>query len=147
LLLRDQIRKKPVRPRHARRQLPEKADASVDEPAFAVVAGDQRAVQRIFAGIVPGDRRGVAGIAFAREVEAAFLHPALEVGGGDLLRRVQRRGLGPEEGGLGSLHWHACACELDRVWAEGLRVEWVVGGAAEEARRGIVLLLQGGARF
>ena len=43
----------------SRWQLPEEADARVDEAPLAMVAGDEAAGERLFAGIVPRDERCV----------------------------------------------------------------------------------------
>ncbi len=66
---REQVREEAVGAEHAGRQLAEEADPCVHEAALAMVAGDERAVQRLFTGVVPGDRRDIVRVQFAAEVE------------------------------------------------------------------------------
>src|SRR5690606_4097044 len=76
---RKQIRKKPIRSRYTRGQLPEETYARINEPSFPMVHRDQRAVQRFFSWIVPSDQRRVVRREFIGEIQTAFLHPALEI--------------------------------------------------------------------
>src|SRR5258708_32282472 len=81
----EQVREESVRARDAGGELPEEAEARVDEAPLAVVARDQAAVQGLLARIVPRDQGRVLGIELAGEVEAALLHPAFEVGRAELV--------------------------------------------------------------
>src|SRR6266436_5373381 len=58
---------------------------------------DEAASEVFFAGVVHGEERGVFCVEVAPVVEAAFLHPVLEVGGGDFVGRVEERVVGLQE--------------------------------------------------
>src|SRR5687768_7774066 len=88
---RDQVREQPIRSRHTGGQMPKKADAGINEPAFAMIHRDQRTVQWIFTGVVPFDQRSVSGREFLGEIQAAFLHPTIKILYRDLVRMVQQR--------------------------------------------------------
>jgi hypothetical protein len=70
-------------------ELAEEGETRVDVGAFAVAGVDQAAIQVFFAGIVHGEKRRVAGIEIAPEVQAALLNPVFEVGLGDFVWAVK----------------------------------------------------------
>src|SRR4051795_8230687 len=84
LLSRYEIDKQLVRARHARRQLPEPGVARVDVDTLAVPREELAARLRLFSRIGRGHHRLVLRVPLFREVEAALLHPGLEILGHDL---------------------------------------------------------------
>ena len=90
-LQRQQVREQPVGAGHARRQLPEEAQAGVHVGPLPDRGHQQSALQRRLARIVHLEQRPVLRVPGAGEVEPALLHPALPVGGADRVRRAARR--------------------------------------------------------
>ena len=67
--------------------------------ALAMPSDEQTALQGSFAGIVKReDRFEMLLVPGAREIGAAFLNPVFKIGGGYMVRRGQRRMVGPEKG-------------------------------------------------
>src|SRR5690606_31550284 len=110
----DQVREQPVGAGHAGGQLTEEREPRVDEAPLAVLRDDERAVERTFARIgEPQDRR-VALVPLRREVDAALLDPAREVGRRDRVRPLQEAVRGSEERGRRGLVGDAVAADLER---------------------------------
>src|SRR5208337_4018640 len=65
--------------------------SGVDVGALAIARVDQAAIQVGFAGVMHGEERRVAGIEVAPVIEAAFLDPVVEVGGGDFVGRIEKK--------------------------------------------------------
>src|SRR5579864_1356680 len=86
----DQVDEEAIRARHSIRQLPEERQTGVDVRSFAEVCINQSAIQVRLAGIVHCQQRRVLGIELRPEIEAAFLHPALEILLRDLIWRVEQ---------------------------------------------------------
>ena len=81
----QQIHIQPNRSRHARRQLPEECVSGVDVRAFAVLRAQQPAFLRFFSGIMACQQRPEMIVPLIHEVQAAFLHPTVEVALRDLV--------------------------------------------------------------
>ena len=64
----QQIYKQPVSPRYAGGQLPEERQRGIYEPAFAIIADDQRAVIGRFAGVVHLQHRAIFSIGVAYKI-------------------------------------------------------------------------------
>src|SRR5882757_3547601 len=75
----------------------EEGEAGVDVDAFAEMRVDEAAIEIFFAGVMHGKERGVFGVEVAPVIEATFLDPVLEVGGGDFVGRVEQRVVGLQE--------------------------------------------------
>ena len=81
------------------RQLPEEGEAGVDEAALAHRGNEQTTLAVGFARIVHGQERRVVRIPRVGKVEAALLHPAVEVVDPDAVGRLEDGVLGLQQSG------------------------------------------------
>src|SRR5688572_7658530 len=77
---REEVREEPVRPRHAGGELPEERETGVDVSALTVTCDEEAAVERLLFGVAGAEDRRVSRVPRLGVVEAALLHPAVEVG-------------------------------------------------------------------
>ena len=92
---RNQIRKQPIRPRHAGGQVRgTKPDSCRRNSRGRCLATRMPPFKRRFARIVAGHHRREVFVPLIGEINAALLHPALEIGRRDFVRRVECRMIG-----------------------------------------------------
>src|SRR5574341_2638672 len=96
----QEVGKKPVRPRHPRRQLAETAEPRVHVRAAAQRGHEETALERRAARIVRLELRHVGRVPVVREREPALLYPALPIVGADLVRPVEQ-----DTRGIENRHW------------------------------------------
>src|SRR5689334_14276673 len=82
----QEVDEQTIRARDAGGELAEEDQAGVHEAALAVTGDQRRAEERLLVRVARREERLVARIPLAREVDAALLHPAVEVLGPDLVR-------------------------------------------------------------
>src|SRR5579864_6331894 len=97
------------RPGYSEGQLPEEGIAGVDVPALTVLRDEQPALLRRLAGIVAGEQGRKMRVPLVHEVQAAFLHPAVEILLGDRIGVVKYGALRVKNGDRRLLHGNALA--------------------------------------
>ena len=112
-------------------QLPEERISGVDVIALAILGQQQSTFLRLLAGIVRGQERRVVLVPLVHEVQAALLHPAIEVAVGDRVGIMKHRVLRIENRYRRLLNGYALAAQLHRIRG--------VVAVVEVAGRGVVL--------
>src|SRR5690349_15689635 len=85
------VREQSPRTGHPGGKLAEPAHGGEDVNALAVARPELAAGQRLLTGVVRGEHRAIVRIPLRSEVEAALLHPALEILGVDVVRILHQR--------------------------------------------------------
>src|SRR5690242_1074379 len=94
----DEIGKQPIGSGHTLRKLPKPRKTGVDEIPLALPRHEQTAAEGRFPGIAERQDRRETLIPFIWEIQAALLHPAVEICCSDAIWTVQHRVIGCQEG-------------------------------------------------